>query len=318
MSWVLEQNNVKTLHYLDDFLLVGPPASSQCSRHLEEVKSTCKRLGIPLAIKKVVGPSTRLTFLGITLDSFQMEACLPPEKLNRIPETVALWLPKRKATKRAVLSLVGTLQHATKIIRPGRTFLRRMYTTASKVCELHYYTRLDREFRSDLHWWDVFLCNWNGLSFMRYVNAATEHNYTIQTDASGSWGCGAFFQGCWFQWEWPAQWVPMTIMVKELAQIVISCSVWGPQLAKHSVLFECDHSSVVSALSNGTAKDNAVMHLLRVLWFFIAHYDIELIPKHIPRVSNCTADHLSRNNMFLLIHRHLQCQHQYHYRCKLF
>ena len=89
----------------------------------------------------------------------------------------------------------------------------------------------------------------------------------------------------------------MNIMVKELAPIVISCSVWGPQLAKHSVLFECDNSSVVAALSNGTAKDNAVMHLLRVLWFFIAHYDIELIPKHIPGVSNCTADHLSRNNM---------------------
>ena len=139
LSWVLKQNNVKTLHYLDDFLLVGPPASSQCSRHLEEVKSTCTRLGIPLVIEKVVGPSKGLTFLGITLDTIQMEACLPPEKLNRIRETVALWLPKRKATKRAVLSLVGTLQHANKIICPGRTFLRRMYTTASKVRQLHYY-----------------------------------------------------------------------------------------------------------------------------------------------------------------------------------
>ena len=47
-----------------------------------------------------------------------MEARLPPEKLNKIRETVACWLPKKKATKRAVLSLVGTLQHATKIVRP--------------------------------------------------------------------------------------------------------------------------------------------------------------------------------------------------------
>ena len=297
LSWVLEQKDVKTLHYLDDFLLVGPPASNQCSKYLEEVKSTCTRLGIPLAIEKAEGPSTTLTFLGITLDTVQMEACLPPEKLNKIRETVALWLPKKKATKRAVLSLVGTLQHATKIVRPGRTFLRRMYATASKVRELHYYTRLGKEFRSDLNWWDVFLYSWNGLSFMRYMNVATEHNYTIQTDASGSWGCGAFFQGRWFQWEWPVQWAPMNILAKEPAPKVISCSVWGPQLAKHSVLFECDNSSVVAALSNGTAKDNAVMHLLRVLWFFVAYYNIELIPKHIPGVSNCTADHLSRNNL---------------------
>ena len=86
-------------------------------------------------------------------------------------------------------------------------------------------------------------------------------------------------------------------MAKEMAPIVLSCGIWGPHLARQSVLFECDNSSVVAALSNGSAKDNVVMHLLRVLWFFIAYYDIELIPKHIPGVVNCTANHLSRHNM---------------------
>ena len=284
-------------NYLDDFLLVGPPASNQCDRNLKEVKSTCDWLGIPLAIEKVAGPTTTLTFLGITLDTVQMEARLPPEKLDRARKTIALWLSKKKATKRAILSLVGTLQHATKIVRPGRTFLRRMYMTASKVRELHYFVHLSKEFRSDLSWWHVFLDNWNGLSLMRYMKATPRHHYSIQTDASGTWGCGAYFQGHWLQWKWPAQWVPVNIMAKELAPIVLSCCVWGPRLAKHSVLFECDNSSVVAALANGTAKDNVAMHLLRVLWFFIAHYDIELIPKHIPGVVNRTADHLSRHNM---------------------
>ena len=297
LAWVLEQKGVETLHYLDDFLLAGPPTSNRCEKDLEEVKSTCEWLGIPLAMEKVTGPTTLLTFLGITLDTVQMEAHLPPEKLDRMRKTVALWLPKKKATKRDILSLVGLLQHATKIVRPGRTFVRRMYSTASKVRELHYYTRLGKEFRSDLSWWHLFLENWNGLSFMRYIKATPRCHYTIQTDASGSWGCGAFFQGRWLQWQWPAQWVPLNIMAKEMVPIVLSCSVWGPLLAKHSVLFECDNSSVVAALLNGTAKDNAVMHLLRVLWFFIAHYDIELLPKHIPGVANCSADHLSRGNM---------------------
>ena len=45
-----------------------------------------------------------------------MEACLPLEKLDRMRETVALWLPKKKAAKRDILSLVGLLQHATKIV----------------------------------------------------------------------------------------------------------------------------------------------------------------------------------------------------------
>ena len=67
-------------------------------------------------MEKVTGPTTLLTFLGITLDAVQMEACLPLEKLDRMRETVALWLPMKKAAKRDILSLVGLLQHATKIV----------------------------------------------------------------------------------------------------------------------------------------------------------------------------------------------------------
>ena len=32
LGWIVEQKGVKTLHYLDDFLLVGPPASNQCEK----------------------------------------------------------------------------------------------------------------------------------------------------------------------------------------------------------------------------------------------------------------------------------------------
>ena len=116
LTSVLEQKGVETLHYLDDFLLVDPLTSNRCEKDLEEVKSTCQWLGIPLAMEKVTGPTTLLTFLGITLDTVQMEARLPHEKLDKMHKTVALWLPKKKATKRDILSLVGLFQHTTKIV----------------------------------------------------------------------------------------------------------------------------------------------------------------------------------------------------------
>ena len=34
LAWVLEQVGVETLHYLDDFLLVGLPTSSPCEKIL--------------------------------------------------------------------------------------------------------------------------------------------------------------------------------------------------------------------------------------------------------------------------------------------
>jgi len=63
------------------------------------------------------------------------------------------WLGKKNATKRHMLSLLGHLQHASKVVRSGHTFTATMYATATKVKKYAFYTRLNRQFRSDLAWW---------------------------------------------------------------------------------------------------------------------------------------------------------------------
>ena len=68
-----------------------------------------------------------LDFLGISLETILMEARLPNEKLERTKRVVCEWLHKKLATKREILSLVGLLQHATKVVQPGQSFLSRMY-----------------------------------------------------------------------------------------------------------------------------------------------------------------------------------------------
>ena len=143
------------------------------------------------------GPTTALTFLGIVLDTSRMEARLPKEKLTRLQSTVAEWMGKRKATKREILSLIGQLQHAAKVVRAGRTFVARMYSLASKLKELHFYTRLNASFQSDLCWWHSFLSSWNGFSLLRWSNSDSSFDISIQTDASCSWGCGALFDAKW-------------------------------------------------------------------------------------------------------------------------
>jgi len=123
LSWILEQQGVfPIMHYLDDFFTLAPPDSTTCQRNLDIIKSVCLHLGVPLAVEKVEGPSTLLTFLGIVLDTVRMEARLPTDKLHHIHHQVKTWLSKRRATKRQILSLVGLLQHATKVVRPGHTF----------------------------------------------------------------------------------------------------------------------------------------------------------------------------------------------------
>ena len=120
-------------------------------------------ISVPLVLEIVEGPSITLSFLGIILESCRIEARLPVEKLTRIQHTVAEWLAKKKATKYEILSLTGQLQHATKVVRHGRTFVARMYSAAAKVPQLDFYTRLNLAFHSDLWWWHTFLRSWNGL-----------------------------------------------------------------------------------------------------------------------------------------------------------
>ena len=192
-AWVMRQQGVSCLmHYLDDFLTMGPSGLDTCQLNLNIITSVCATLGILLASEKVEGPSTALTFLDIILDTETMEACIPEDKLQRTQQMVGDWLVKKNATKREILSLVGVLKHAARVVLPGRSFVSRMYATAAKVKELDYFTRLNKAFRSDLYWWHTFLMFWNGRSLLKWHSQTIFPDAVIVTDASGSWGCGAF------------------------------------------------------------------------------------------------------------------------------
>ena len=296
LSWILTQKGISPVfHYLEDFLTLGPPGSSTCAHNLATIKEVCSTLGIPLALEKVEGPSHSLTFLGITLDTQEMMAHLPADKLQRIRSLLATWLRKRKATKREILSLVGLLQHATKVVKPGRTFVARMYSEAVRLCRLSFFTRLLKDFRSDLRWWHLFMHAWNGISFLECSPTPRPPDVYIETDASGSWGCGAQFNNLWFQLQWSTEWKPMDIMAKELVPIVLSCAVWGPLLPRKILEFKCDNQSLVEAINKGSSKEPVVMHLLRCLWFFSAFFEITIRAASIPGALNTAADKLSRN-----------------------
>ena len=49
-----------------------------------------------------------------------------------------------------------------------------MYTKAVKLKELHYYTNLTKNFRSDLHWGHIFVNSWNGISFFESIHPSEQ------------------------------------------------------------------------------------------------------------------------------------------------
>eukprot|EP00731_Ephydatia_muelleri_P028758 Em0020g402a len=119
LHWIMATNYAADLiHYFDDFLLAGPPGQPTCS-----VK-VCKKLGIPVGLDKLEGPATTIMFLGITIDTTLQQLRLPPDKLQEMTLLIKSWLGKHKTTKRDLLSLIGKLSFAAKVVSSGCLFLR--------------------------------------------------------------------------------------------------------------------------------------------------------------------------------------------------
>ena len=118
IHWILHQQyGVRhLLHYLDDFLTAGPPNSNACHQNLSYMLSLCNRTGAPIKIEKVEGPTTCLIFLGIVLDTIAMEASISSEQKSSLLTAINSFRTSKKCTKRELLSMIGKLSFACKVV----------------------------------------------------------------------------------------------------------------------------------------------------------------------------------------------------------
>ena len=133
---------------------------------------------------------------------------------------------------------------------------------AAVVKRLDGFVRLNISARSDIIWWKVFAKQWNGTSMLYNYQSANPHIHVF-SDASGSWGCGAYAGKLWFQFQRPAGLPDRHISVKEMVPIVIAAVVWGSHWQGLSIRFHSDNSAVVALLNSGSVWDDSLMHLMR-------------------------------------------------------
>ena len=296
VEWILLNNyNIPALvHYLDDFITVGPPDSPICHQSLATALAVCKRLGLPLHPKKCEGPASALTILGIHLNSQDQTAQLPDEKLAALRLLLNQWSGRRTCTRNQLESLIGHLHHAAKVVWPGRAFIRRMIDLLSCFRSRNHPIRLNREFHLDLEWWTTFLSHWHGVSFWLFPGLTASPDVEVFSDASGSIGFGAFCGSEWFNGRWSACQEDLSIAYKELFPVVVIAAVFGHRWCKQHILFRSDNEAVVAILNSRTSKVPAIMHLLRHLLFSAARCQFSFSSAHIPGIENSIADALSR------------------------
>ena len=140
------------IHILDDFLFLAP-SQEKCHRDLDNFIKLCSDVGVSIADEKTVGPATCLQFAGITLDTINMHARLPEDKLERCRGLLTEFYSKRSVTLKELQSLIRLLNFACSVILPGRAFLRRMIDLTKGVRKPYHHIHLTQQCKEDILLW---------------------------------------------------------------------------------------------------------------------------------------------------------------------
>ena len=79
--------------------------------------SILRRFGFYLSYNKLLTPSQCNRFLGIELDSVNLQLCLPADKLTQLKIEQSSFIGRRKATREDLEHLGGRLAHCSTVVQ---------------------------------------------------------------------------------------------------------------------------------------------------------------------------------------------------------
>ena len=301
---MIQRRGRKCVCFLDDFLIVCDTYEECRDAILQLIHLLCK-LGFWINYQKVEGPSQRLTFLGITLDTIAMTLSLPPEKLQDLRRRLESTKAKNKVTKKQLQSLAGSLNWATQCIYGGRFHLRRILDTMLPLRKPWHHARITKELRADIDWWLDFMADFNGSVDM----VDTRPLAPVFTDAC-SLAAGAYFCGDWVYTPWDTCWPNAAkhhINYKEVLALETATRRWAPLWRNKKIIVHTDNQAAVAIINRGHARDPLVSASLRRIFWASALFNFRLDAVYLPGHRNLLADKASRlhepgNLQFLVNH----------------
>ena len=117
---------------MDDFLVIGANYG-ECQAAQQRLIHILTLLGFTLNWEKVVGPTQRVKFLGLIVDSVQQHVELPQDKLTQLLLLCSSTATKQKVSKRDLQVLVGHMTFAARAIFAARAFSRVLIDALNSV-----------------------------------------------------------------------------------------------------------------------------------------------------------------------------------------
>ena len=294
LQWILQTKIGigQMVHYLDDFLFIS---NSQIAnqKSLQIFKALCDDIRIPINNSKTEGPTRDLIFLGIRLNSTNFTASLPVQKVRQYTELMESFLKRKTCTLREMQQVIGSLQFTTSVVRPGRTFIRRMINATIGVSKPYHHVHLTNDIKQDIKLWLTFIQSFNGINFFIPNTPVPSHHINLHTDSCPS-GYGGTFRSHYFYGKFPTSWAKLNICVLELYPILLALQLFAHHMKNTHIVIYSDNIAVVAVLNKKTTKHTPMLKLLRHLVLHCLNSNILFTAEHISGKLNILPDALSR------------------------
>lgn len=292
VAWVASQQGRVVFTYLDDFIGVSPAFNAQTD--FQALSDLLSSLGLQESSEKAYPPSPVMICLGVELNTDALTLSVSPGRLCELEQLLEQWIHKRTATKAALQSLVGKLIFISKCVRQSRIFIARILILLRKGLFNHHHVNLTAEFRKDIAWWRRFLRAYNGVSMISTAQWSSPGE-VFTTDACLT-GCGGLCGDQYFHAAFPSFVVQQTLDINclELLTIIVALKLWGLRWSGLRLTVRCDNAVAVTVLNTGWCRNSFLNSCLRELCYLAAIHEFEIRAVHVPGVSNCYADILSR------------------------
>ncbi|XP_073419122.1 uncharacterized protein [Dendrobates tinctorius] len=279
LDWVVrhETGSNSTVHYLDDFLFVGPRDSKLGSFLLQKFKFISRRFGVPLSPEKTIGPCNVLPFLGIEIDTNEMIFRLPADKLEKTLQIVKSFIVKKKVTLQQMQSLLGLLNFACRVMPVGRAFSRRLSLATKGIAQPGHRIRINRSMKADLTVWKTFLETYNGHTcVMSHEMLNNALGLLVGADLTN--GFVAIYCNQWCKSRWPVPWTSTTWgsnpVLLEIFAIVTSVELWGEKLKNANIRFLIKNPGSAKCLNSMSSSSPPILALLRRLALLCLRHNI--------------------------------------------
>ena len=306
VQWKTKESLV---NYLDDFLFAHL-IKLLCNNQIQTFLEVCDSISFPVSLEKTFWGTTRLTFLGLLLDTISQCVYIPVEKVLKAVNLIEAVLnnKSKKVTLNQLQKICGFLNFLGRCVIPGRAFTRRLYVyTANDKLLPHHHIRINGEMRADLCMWLTFLKHPSVFCrpFLDFSNTLVADEIDMYSDASGRIGFGAICGSAWISQEWEQTFLqehnPSTEYL-ELFAVTAAVLSWIHQFRNKRIILFCDNKSVVDMINLTTTSCKNCMVLIRIIILKGLLESVRIFARHVKGVNNGIADSLSRMK-FIQFHK---------------